>query len=113
MCARVAKSSTDKATTATTGRRRPGQSRRAPDAARHPSKGNDADGSQLFAAALPPLRPAFFFWAVVPPCLLSPPLPLCFPPCLLDCGALAILAARALDIPLSLSACYCLSFLSF
>ena len=27
-------------------------------------------GAQLFlAAALPPLRPAAFFWAVVPPCL--------------------------------------------
>lgn len=70
--------------------------------------------SQLFfAAAFPPLRPAFFFWAVVPPWLLLPPLPLCLPPCSLDFGELAILAARSLDMPLSLRASYCFSFLTF
>ena len=63
--------------------------------------------------ALPPLRPAFFFCAVVPPCELFPPDPLDFPPCLDASGAFAILAARCFDMPLSLSASYCFSFFTF
>jgi hypothetical protein len=63
-----------------------------------------------FAAALPPLRPAAFFWAVVPPCFELPPDPDFFPPREDAPGELAILAARSLDIPLSLRASYCFSF---
>src|SRR5439155_10865783 len=63
------------------------------------------------AVALPPLRPAAFFWAVVPPCDASPPAPDFLPPCSDDFGALAILAARSLDMPLSLRASYFRSFL--
>ena len=61
---------------------------------------------------MPPFDPAFFFCALVPPCELSPPLPL-------DSAALrrplelAILAARCLDMPLSFSASYCFSFFTF
>src|SRR5439155_22969931 len=58
------------------------------------------------AVALPPLRPAAFFWAVVPPCDASPPEPDFLPPCSDDFGALAILAARSLEMPLSLRASY-------
>jgi hypothetical protein len=64
----------------------------------------------LFAEALPPFRPAAFFWAVVPPCedeLLEPEL---FPPRLEAPGEFAIRAARLLDIPLSFKASYCFSF---
>src|SRR5690606_26545415 len=50
------------------------------------------------------LRPAAFFWAVVPPCLEDPPDPLFFPPRFDAPGELAILAARSLDMPLSLRA---------
>src|SRR3954453_17672301 len=72
-----------------------------------------ASFGQLFflAVAFPPLRPASFFCAVVPPCFLSPPLPDCCPPCLDASGELAMRAARSLDMPLSLSASYCFSFL--
>jgi hypothetical protein len=61
------------------------------------------------------LRPAAFFWAVVPPCegeLFE--LPECefLPPRLDAPGEFAIFAARSLDIPLSLSASYCFSFLT-
>src|SRR5205807_8861396 len=63
-----------------------------------------------FAAALPPLRPAALCCAVVPPCFALPPLPDPLPPCLEASGEFAILAARSLDIPLSLSASYCFSF---
>src|SRR5207237_443543 len=66
----------------------------------------------LRAAALPPLRPAAFFCAVVPPCFELPPAPDFFPPRFDAPGELAILAARSLDIPLSLSASYCFSFLT-
>jgi hypothetical protein len=62
------------------------------------------------------LRPAAFFWAVVPPCLerdLELPPPDFFPPRLDEPGELAILAARPFDIPFSLSFSYCFSFLTF
>src|SRR3954451_3128755 len=67
----------------------------------------------LRAAALPPLRPAALCCAVVPPWL-DLPLPLCdfSPPCFEAFGELAIFAARALDIPLSLSASYWSLFLT-
>jgi hypothetical protein len=71
----------------------------------------------LRAVARPPLRPAAFFCAVVPPCdeLLRDELDELdfFPPRLDAPGELAILAARCLDIPLSFSASYCFSFLTF
>jgi hypothetical protein len=59
------------------------------------------------------LRPAAFFWAVVPPCfelLLDERLPDFLPPRLEDPGALAILAARCLDMPLLRKPSYCRSF---
>jgi hypothetical protein len=59
--------------------------------------------AQFFrAAARPPLRPAAFFCAVVPPCdelLRRVPEPDCFPPRLEAPGELAIRAARSFDIP--------------
>src|SRR3954454_3170195 len=65
----------------------------------------------------PPLRPAAFFWAVVPPCFellreleLEPDF---LPPRLEAPGELAIFAARSLDMPLSFSFSYCFSFLTF
>ena len=67
------------------------------------------------AVARPPLRPAAFFWAVVPPCFeLERELEEWdfFPPRLEAPGELAILAARSFDMPLSLSASYCFSFLT-
>src|SRR5438874_4395295 len=64
------------------------------------------------AAALPPLRPAFFFCAVVPPWDELPPDPDVLPPRLDAPGELAIRAARCLDMPLSLRASYCFSFLT-
>ena len=70
------------------------------------------DRGQLLWLAFPPLRPAFFFWAVVPPWELSPPEPLFCPPCLDASGELAIFAARSFDMPLSLRASYCFSFLT-
>src|SRR3954468_22986046 len=69
----------------------------------------------LFAVALPPLRPAAFFCAVVPPCdelLREEPEPEDLPPRLEDPGELAIFAARSFDMPLSFSASYCFSFLT-
>src|SRR5204862_4910358 len=66
----------------------------------------------LRAVAFPPLRPAAFFCAVVPPCLALPPEPDFFPPRLDAPGEFAILAARSFDIPLSFSASYCFSFLT-
>jgi hypothetical protein len=56
------------------------------------------------------LRPAAFFWAVVPPCFELPPEPDFVPPWLDASGELAIRAALAFDIPFSLSASYCFSF---
>jgi hypothetical protein len=44
----------------------------------------------LQAAALRPLRPAFFFCAVVPPCFEDPPVPLCLSPRLDAPGEFAI-----------------------
>src|SRR4029453_7015649 len=64
------------------------------------------------AEALPPLRPAAFFCAFVPPCLGFPPEPDFLPPRLEAPGELAIRVARSLDIPLSLRASYCRSFLT-
>jgi hypothetical protein len=65
------------------------------------------------AVALPPLRPAAFFWPVVPPWLVvrrrTPELDF-LPPRLDAPGEFAIFAARSLDIPFSLSASYCFSF---
>jgi hypothetical protein len=62
------------------------------------------------------LRPAVFFWAVVPPCEeLDFELELCdaFPPRLDAPGELAIFAARSFDMPLSFSASYCFSFFTW
>src|SRR6188474_3715339 len=67
----------------------------------------------LRAAARPPLRPAAFFCAVVPPCFELPPEPDFLPPRADAPGELAIFAARSLDMPLSLRASYCFSFLTF
>jgi hypothetical protein len=67
----------------------------------------------LRAAALPPLRPAAFFCAVVPPCeelLRVEDEPDFLPPRLDAPGEFAIFAARSFDIPLSFSASYCFSF---
>jgi hypothetical protein len=65
------------------------------------------------AAALPPLRPAAFFCAVVPPCFeLELEEPDFFPPRLEAPGEFAILAARSFDMPFSLSFSYCFSFLT-
>jgi hypothetical protein len=63
--------------------------------------------------ALPPLRPAAFFWAVVPPCEdddRDDPECEFFPPRLDEPGEFAIRAARSLDMPLSFNASYCFSF---
>ena len=69
------------------------------------------------AVALPPLRPAAFFWAVVPPWLEllrdDDEEPDFLPPRLDAPGEFAIFAARSFDIPLSFSFSYCFSFLTF
>ncbi len=71
----------------------------------------------LRAVAFPPLRPAAFFCAVVPPCdeLLFEldDEPDFLPPRDDAPGEFAIFAARSFDIPLSFSASYCFSFLTF
>jgi hypothetical protein len=62
------------------------------------------------------LRPAAFFCAVVPPCEddeREDDDPDFFPPRLEAPGEFAIFAARSFDIPLSFSASYCFSFLTF
>jgi GNAT superfamily N-acetyltransferase len=70
----------------------------------------------LLAVALPPLRPAAFFWAVVPPWLEllrdDDEEPDFLPPRLEAPGEFAIFAARSFDIPLSFSFSYCFSFLT-
>jgi hypothetical protein len=69
----------------------------------------------LRAAAWPPLRPAAFFCAVVPPWLeldREDPEPDFFPPRLDDPGEFEILAARSFAMPFSLSFSYCFSFLT-
>src|SRR5919202_263807 len=71
----------------------------------------------LRAVARPPLRPAAFFCAVVPPCFeelleLLPP-PDFLPPRLEAPGEFAIFAARSFDMPFSFSFSYCFSFLTF
>jgi hypothetical protein len=73
----------------------------------------EAGGYELFrAVALPPLRPAAFFCAVVPPWDELPPEPDFLPPRLDAPGEFAILAARSFDMPLSFRASYCFSFLT-
>jgi hypothetical protein len=71
---------------------------------------------RLRTVALPPLRPAAFFCAVVPPCkdedFDEPELEL-LPPRLDEPDEFAIRAARCFDIPLSFRASYCFSFLTF
>src|SRR5438874_12462522 len=75
------------------------------------------NGYDFLAAALPPLRPAAFFCAVVPPCfelerdeeLEDPDF---LPPRLEAPGELEIFAARSFDIPFSFSFSYCFSFLT-
>jgi hypothetical protein len=62
------------------------------------------------AAALPPFRPAAFFWAVVPPCFELPPDPDFLPPRAEAPGEFAIRAARSFDMPLPFKASYCFSF---
>src|SRR5712691_3850197 len=69
----------------------------------------------LRAVALPPLRPAAFFCAVVPPCEAEErEEPECdfLPPRLEAPHEFAIFAARSFDIPFSLRASYCFSFLT-
>src|SRR6266567_1332195 len=66
----------------------------------------------LRAAALPPLAPAAFFCAVVPPCLELEPDPDFFRPRLEAPGLLAMRAARDFDMPFSFSFSYCFSFLT-
>src|SRR4051794_19313515 len=66
---------------------------------------------------LPPLRPAAFFWAVLPPLplpelFLLRLLPLLLPPLLEDPSELEIAAARDLLMPFFRSPSYCLSFLT-
>jgi hypothetical protein len=61
------------------------------------------------------LRPAAFFWAVVPPWLEEERDELewdFFPPRLDAPGEFAIRAARSFDMPFSLSFSYCFSFLT-
>jgi GNAT superfamily N-acetyltransferase len=61
------------------------------------------------------LRPAAFFWAVVPPWLelfRRTPEPDALPPRLDAPGEFAIFAARSFDIPFSFSFSYCFSFLT-
>src|SRR5512135_2806967 len=70
---------------------------------------------QLRELARPPLRPAAFFCAVVPPwreLLRRVPDPDALPPRLEAPGEFAIFAARSFDIPLSFSFSYCFSFLT-
>ena len=58
---------------------------------------------RFLAVALPPFRPAALCWAVVPPRFaLLLPLWDFSPPCFEASGELAILAARSLDIPLTI-----------
>jgi hypothetical protein len=67
------------------------------------------------AGALPPLRPAAFFCAVVPPCFeLERELddPDFLPPRLDEPGEFEILAARSFDMPFLRSPSYCFSFLT-
>src|SRR5436309_10700571 len=72
-------------------------------------------GQDFRAEARPPLRPAAFFWAVVPPWLallrLEPEWDF-LPPRLEAPGEFAIFAARSFDIPFSFSFSYCFSFLT-
>jgi hypothetical protein len=83
-------------------------------------RGAIADRRRVYflAEALPPLRPAAFFWALVPPCFEELELELelepdCLPPRLEAPGELAIFAARSLDIPFFFKPSYCFSFFTF
>src|SRR5207248_6154355 len=70
-------------------------------------------GYDLRAVARPPLRPAAFFCAVLPPCdelLRRVPDPEDFPPRLDEPGEFEMRAARSFDIPFSFSFSYCFSF---
>jgi hypothetical protein len=58
------------------------------------------------------LRPAAFFWAVVPPWAALDPEPERFPPLLDAPGELAIFAARSFDMPFFFKPSYCFSFLT-
>ena len=66
---------------------------------------------------MPPLRPAAFFCAVVPPWRelerLFEDEPDFFPPRLDAPGEFAIFAARSLDMPFFFRPSYCFSFLTF
>ena len=67
------------------------------------------------AEVRPPLRPAAFFWAVVPPWLeddRDEPEPDFLPPRLDAPGEFAIRAARSFDMPFFLRPSYCFSFLT-
>ena len=77
----------------------------------------DEEARQLLLEALPPLRPAAFFWAVLPPL----PLPLLLrlrllpellPPFFDASDVLAIAAARDLLMPFLRKPSYCLSSLT-
>jgi hypothetical protein len=77
----------------------------------------DADDRDFAAVALPPLRPAAFFCAVVPPCFDVERVELedepdFLPPRLDAPGEFEMRAARSFDIPFSLSFSYCFSFLT-
>jgi hypothetical protein len=58
------------------------------------------------------LAPAFFFCALVPPCLGLEPDPDFFPPRFEAPGLLAMRAALDFDMPFSFSFSYCFSFLT-
>ena len=67
------------------------------------------------AEVRPPLRPAAFFCAVVPPCFeleLELEEPDFLPPRLDEPGEFAIRAARSFDMPFFLRPSYCFSFLT-
>ena len=71
----------------------------------------------MLAVARPPLRPAAFFWAVVPPWLEllreeDDEEPDFLPPRLEAPDEFEIFAARSFDIPFSFSFSYCFSFLT-
>jgi hypothetical protein len=77
------------------------------------TRSSGADPSALLGGRLPALAPGRLLLGRRTALLGAPPLPEAFPPFLDAPGVLAILAARSFDIPLSLSASYCCSFLTF
>jgi len=95
---------------------------RSPPSATRTAKGSETltsagRGLYFFELAFPPLRPAAFFCAVVPPCFELDRLleldPDFFPPRLDAPGEFAIFAARSFDMPFFFSPSYCFSFLTF